>query len=109
MEEQDVVKALAALAQPLRLRVFRVLVVAGPAGLTPGALCEQLDVAATSLSFHLKELTHADLVSQERNGRHLIYRASFERMNALLSYLTAHCCQGEACLAVASPTPCTTC
>jgi len=109
MEEQDVVKGLAALAQPLRLRVFRALVVAGPAGLTPGALCEQLDVAATSLSFHLKELAHADLVSQERDGRHLIYRASFERMNGLLSYLTAHCCQGEACLDAASPATCTTC
>ncbi|MBU2284906.1 MAG: helix-turn-helix domain-containing protein, partial [Gammaproteobacteria bacterium] len=90
---------LAALAQPVRLRVFRALVVAGPAGLTPGVLSEQLEVAPTSLSFHLKELTHAGLVSQERDGRNLIYRASFDRMNALLGYLTENCCEGQACLA----------
>lgn len=97
MEESDVVKSLAALAQPSRLRVFRSLVVAGPQGLTPGALSEALDVAATTLSFHLKELTNAGLVSQERDGRHLIYRAAFGRMNALLGYLTAHCCEGQPC------------
>ena len=98
MEEQDVVKSLAALAQPSRLRVFRTLVVAGPLGLTPGALSEELGVAATTLSFHLKELTHAGLVSQQRDGRNLIYRAAYVQMNAVLAYLTAHCCQGEACL-----------
>lgn len=98
MEENDVVKSLAALAQPVRLRVFRALVVAGPEGLTPGALSERLNVPATSLSFHLKELMHAALVSQERDGRNLIYRASFEHMNGLLGYLTEHCCQGQPCL-----------
>ena len=108
MEENDVVKALAALAQPMRLRVFRALVVAGPAGLTPGALAASLAVPATTLSFHLKELAHAGLVSQQRDGRNLIYRASFERMNGLLAYLAAHCCQGDACLDVATPA-CTTC
>lgn len=97
MEEHEVVKSLSALAQPSRLRVFRSLVVAGPAGLTPGALSEELDVPATTLSFHLKELAHAGLVSQERDGRHLIYRAAFGQMNALLGYLTAHCCEGQAC------------
>ena len=108
MEETDVVKALAALAQPYRLRAFRALVVAGRQGLTPGALAEELDVAAPTLSFHLKELAHAGLVSQEREGRYLIYRAAFDRMNALLTYLTDHCCQGEACAAPADPS-CTTC
>ena len=98
MEEQDVVKSLAALAQPSRLRLFRTLVVAGPMGLTPGALSEELGVAATTLSFHLKELTNARLVSQQRDGRNLIYRAAYEQMNGVLAYLTAHCCQGEACL-----------
>lgn len=97
MEETEVIRALAALAQPLRLRIFRSLVVAGPAGLTPGQLCEQLEVPATSLSFHLKELATAGLASQQRDGRYLIYRASFEQMNGLLAYLTAHCCQGESC------------
>ena len=108
MEETDVVKSLGALAQPVRLRVFRALVVAGPNGLNPGALAEALDVAASTLSFHLKELTHAGLVSQERDGRHLIYRASFDRMNTLLNYLTAYCCQGVACLDVGEAA-CITC
>lgn len=104
MEEQDVVQALAALAQPIRLQVFRALVVAGPQGLTPGTLSESIGAAPNTLSFHLKELLHAQLVTQERDGRFLIYRAAFERMNGLLSYLTAHCCQGQAGCAV--PEPC---
>lgn len=97
MKEDDVIVSLAALAQPVRLRVFRALVVAGPCGLTPTALSEQLEVAATTLSFHLKELTHAGLITQERDGRHLIYRAAFAHMNALMSYLTEHCCAGQPC------------
>ena len=97
MQEIDVVRALAALAQAVRLRVFRALVVAGPAGLTPGDLSAQLEVAANTLSFHLKELSHAGLITQERQGRHLIYRAAFDTMNALLAYLTENCCEGEAC------------
>ena len=105
MEENDVVRSLAALAQPVRLRVFRALVVAGPEGLTPGALTETLEVSATGLSFHLKELVHSGLISQERQGRNLIYRASFDRMNVLLAYLTENCCQGEAC-AVESAAAC---
>jgi ArsR family transcriptional regulator len=76
-------------------------VVAGPEGLTPGALTEALGVPATGLSFHLKELMHSGLVSQERQGRNLIYRAAFDRMNALLGYLTENCCQGEPCVATA--------
>jgi ArsR family transcriptional regulator, arsenate/arsenite/antimonite-responsive transcriptional repressor len=72
-------------------------VVAGPAGLTPGTLADGLGVAPSSLSFHLKELTHSGLVTQERQGRFLVYRAAFERMDGLLSYLTENCCQGSAC------------
>jgi len=72
-------------------------VVAGPEGLTPGAIAEQLGVGASALSFHLKELANAGLVASEPRGRNLIYRASFERMNGLLAYLTEHCCQGAAC------------
>ena len=89
------VASLAALAQGMRLRIFRALVGAGPQGLTPGALSATLDVPASTLSFHLKELTHAALVTQERDGRHLIYRPAIEQMNELLAYLTAHCCQGS--------------
>lgn len=108
MEEQAAVTALAALAQSMRLRVFRALVGAGPAGLTPGALSATLDVPASTLSFHLKELMHADLVTQERDGRHLIYRPALDRMTALLAYLTAHCCHGVPCDAPSAAT-CTTC
>lgn len=96
-DEASAVKALAALAQAQRLRAFRALVVAGPEGLTPGAIAEQLGVGASALSFHLKELANAGLVSSEPRGRNLIYRARFDQMNALLAYLTQHCCQGQAC------------
>ena len=98
MEEKEVIKALAALAQPNRLQIFRALVVQGPGGLTPAALSEMLSVPGATLSFHLKELLHADLLSQERSGRNLIYRAQFDRMNAVLGFLTQNCCQGQACL-----------
>lgn len=94
--EDAAVAALAALAQNMRLRIFRALVGAAPQGLTPGALAAMLDVPASTLSFHLKELLHAGLVSQQRDSRHLIYRPALAHMNALLHYLTAHCCQGAA-------------
>ncbi|WP_027794547.1 ArsR/SmtB family transcription factor [Paraburkholderia acidipaludis] len=99
MEEKNIVRALAALAHEVRLRVFRMLVVAGPAGLTPGAIATQLDLPNATLSFHLKELMHAGLVTQERDGRSLIYRAAYGQMNAVLGFLTENCCQGQACLA----------
>ncbi len=103
MEEKDVIRSLAALAQPARLQAFRALVVAGQQGLTPGAMAEALGLPASTLSFHLKELANAGLVTQERESRNLIYRAAFERMNALLAYLTENCCQGVACLPDAKP------
>ena len=102
MKEQDVIKSLAALAQPHRLQVFRALVVAGGDGMTPGQLAEKFDLPAATLSFHLKELMNAGLTSQERNGRNLIYRAEFKRMDGVLGYLTDNCCQGEACLETAA-------
>lgn len=98
MEEQSVVKALAALSQSHRLRIFRALVVVGQAGLTPGRIAEDLGIPAATLSFHLKELVNAGLLTQERSSRNLIYRADFGRMNELLAYLTENCCQGEAYL-----------
>jgi ArsR family transcriptional regulator len=97
LDESAAVKALAALAQAQRLRAFRALVVGGPEGLTPGTMAEQLGVAPSALSFHLKELSHSGLVSSEARGRNLIYRANFGQMNALLAYLTQHCCEGQAC------------
>ena len=99
MEDKEIIRALAALAHELRLRVFRMLVVAGPSGLTPGAMAEQLEVPNATLSFHLKELMHAGLVTQERDGRSLIYRAAYDQMNAVLGFLTENCCQGQLCLA----------
>ena len=97
LTESDAIAALAALAQPSRLRAFRSLVVAGQQGLTAGMLAQQLDVPPSSLSFHLKELAHAGLVDSEAQGRFLLYRARFARMNTLISYLTEHCCEGQDC------------
>jgi DNA-binding transcriptional ArsR family regulator len=106
MDEEVVIKSLAALAQPVRLQVFRALVVTGPAGLTPGAMAEGLGIPQNTLSFHLKELTHAGLVTQERASRNIIYRAAFERMNALLGYLTDNCCRGADCALDATAETC---
>ena len=97
MNEDLAVPALAALAHAQRLRVFRALVVAGAEGLTPSLLADQLDVARSNLSFHLKELANAGLVTVEQQGRNLIYRAAYGQMNALLGYLTEHCCAGADC------------
>jgi len=97
MNEKAAVAALAAMAQEARLRVFRALVGAAPDGLTPSALSALLDIPASTLSFHLKELMHAELVTAERDGRNLFYRPSIQRMNELLAYLTDHCCQGQSC------------
>ena len=104
MEEQSVLKALTALSQAHRLRVFRALVVAGQAGLTPGQIAEAQQIPAATLSFHLKELAHAGLVSIEQQGRNLIYRAQYQHMNGLLGYLTEHCCEGNACEVTPAPT-----
>jgi len=97
MDESAAIASLSALAQAARLRVFRALVGAAPDGMTPGALAALLDVPASTLSFHLKELVHAGLVVVERDGRNLFYRPAIAQMNALLGYLTDHCCQGRAC------------
>lgn len=94
MNESNAVTALAALAHPIRLTIFRGLVVAGENGMTPGALGELLQIAPATLSFHLKELNHSGLATQERDGRSLIYRAAYDQMDALLSFLTLNCCQG---------------
>ena len=97
MLQDQVIKSLAALAHPVRLSVFRALVVAGAEGLTPSALAQQLQVAPTALSFHLKDLMHAGLVCQERVSRNLFYRAAYDEMNALIAYLTENCCSGADC------------
>ena len=97
LAKQDVISALSALAQETRLDVFRALVRAGEAGRPAGAVAEDLDIPAATLSFHLKELKNARLVSAERQGRNVVYRADYPTMTALLAYLTENCCAGEGC------------
>ncbi len=106
MEEKEIVRALAALAHPIRLQAFRALVVAGQVGLTPGVMQDGMRIPPATLSFHLKELMNAGLVTQARDGRYLIYRAAFDRMNAVLGYLTENCCQGSACVVAESAPSC---
>jgi|SRR5690242_18279015 DNA-binding transcriptional ArsR family regulator len=100
MKTGDAIAALGSLAQDTRLSVYRLLVKRGPEGLPAGAIAEALDVPASSLSFHLHQLMHAGLVTQERQSRQLIYAANYERMNALVSYLTENCCGGASCTPV---------
>jgi DNA-binding transcriptional ArsR family regulator len=105
MKQQDVLKALAALAQESRLAVFRLLVKRGPDGYTPGEISELLGIPAPTLSFHLKELSKAGLLSVRKRGRFLHYQARFDRMSELLAYLTENCCSlGSACDTTCAPT-----
>ena len=106
MEEKAIIRAMSALAHTVRLKVFRALVVAGRQGMTPGTMAEALDIPANTLSFHLKELASAGLVTQERASRNIIYRAAFEQMNAVLGYLTQNCCQGADCALTTAPAAC---
>ncbi len=97
MQTTDAVTSLAALAQASRLAVFRLLVQAGPEGLPATKIAEALDIPPSSLSFHLKELAHAALLSQTRAGRSVIYAANFGTMHALVAFLTENCCNGNPC------------
>jgi ArsR family transcriptional regulator, arsenate/arsenite/antimonite-responsive transcriptional repressor len=93
MKAKDVIESLAALAQESRLAIFRMLVKRGPEGYTPTQLGEKLSVAPPTLSFHLKELQRAGLLSVRRDGRFLYYRANFSHMNQLIGFLTENCCE----------------
>ncbi|MEE9280990.1 MAG: metalloregulator ArsR/SmtB family transcription factor [Myxococcota bacterium] len=94
MERQSALSALAALSQETRLDAFRLLVRGGPEGLSAGVIAEELGVPAATLSFHLKELKNAGLVSCDREGRSLIYSPDFKAMQDLVGFLTQNCCQG---------------
>lgn len=105
MDTQATITALAALAQESRLAVFRLLVQHGPDGMPAMQIAEQLGVSPSSMSFHLKELAHAQLVTVRRDGRSMIYSANFEAMNALVGFLTENCCGGNACTPVSACHP----
>lgn len=106
METKEAVIALAALAQETRLSIFRLLVQVGPEGIAVGRIGEELKVAPATLSFHLKELYHAGLISSRQEGRFIYHTANFERMAEVMSFLTQNCCQGmpQECLTVVETT-----
>lgn len=97
METKNALSALAALAQDSRLAVFRLLVRVGPHGMAASKIAEELQIPPSSLSFHLKELTHAALVVPRQDGRFIIYAANFDTMNTLMAFLTDSCCGGNPC------------
>jgi ArsR family transcriptional regulator, arsenate/arsenite/antimonite-responsive transcriptional repressor len=105
MDTKQTLAALGALAQETRLEIFRLLVQRGPDGLAAGAIAEELHVAPATLSFHLQQLMHADLIEQRRESRSLIYSANFTAMRALVAYLTENCCGLGASCGSACETP----
>jgi ArsR family transcriptional regulator len=105
MHTKPVLAALSALAQESRLAVFRLLVQAGPAGMSPGKISERLAIPPSSLSFHLKELSHARLVTPSQEGRYVIYAANFATMNGLIGFLTENCCGGMPCAPLCAAVP----
>lgn len=104
METKTVVAALAALAQETRLSIYRLLVEQGPQGLPAGQIAERLGLANATLSFHLRALSHAGLISGHQEGRFVIYSANYQAMDALVEFLTANCCGGQPELC--RPAPC---
>ncbi|MHB9836891.1 ArsR/SmtB family transcription factor [Paraburkholderia terrae] len=99
MDTINAVRALGALAHESRLAIFRQLVIAGPEGMAAGEIAQQLGISPSSLSFHLKDLTHAELVSSRQEGRFVIYTANFDAMTTLIGFLTENCCAGAPCAA----------
>jgi ArsR family transcriptional regulator, arsenate/arsenite/antimonite-responsive transcriptional repressor len=98
MDSNTTIRALAALAQEHRLAAFRLLVQAGEAGLSAGAISEAVGAPASSMSFHLAQLSHAGLIRQKRQSRSLIYSADYTTMGDLMAYLTENCCSGQGCV-----------
>lgn len=95
MKPAQVVKALAALAQPTRLAIYRLLVSSGPEGLAAGQIAEKLKASPATMSFHFKTLSHAGLVESRQDGRFIYYAANFTVMNGMVDYLTENCCGGD--------------
>jgi DNA-binding transcriptional ArsR family regulator len=105
MDTGQAIGALGALAQETRLSIFRLLVRRGIEGMPAGAIAEALNVPASSLSFHLAQLSHAGLVAQRRQSRQIIYAIDFGAMNGLMAYLTENCCQGAATACAGDESP----
>ncbi|MGZ3158025.1 MAG: ArsR/SmtB family transcription factor [Burkholderiaceae bacterium] len=103
MDKKEVLSALGGLAQESRLAIFRLLIQSGPEGLAASKIGEQLGIPASSLSFHLKELSHADLVISRQESRFVIYTANFKTMNGLIQFLTENCCGGNPCTPICTP------
>ena len=97
METTKAIEALAALARETRLKIFRLLVQAGPQGMPAGSIGEELGLAPATLSFHLAGLARAGIARSRQEGRFVIYSADFQNMNQLVGYLTENCCGGRAC------------
>jgi DNA-binding transcriptional ArsR family regulator len=106
MDSHLVVRALSALAHESRLAIFRALVVAGPPGLPAGEIAQSIGISPSSLSFHLKDLSHADLVNARQDGRYVFYSANFDAMTGLVGFLTENCCAGTARVASHFPECC---
>ena len=102
MDTKSAVRSLAALAQDSRLDVFRLLVQAGPGGLTAGEIADRLGIPASTLSFHVKALAQAGLVTSRQESRFIYYSACFAAMNDLIAFLGENCCSGRACLPAAT-------
>lgn len=98
MDNKQAVSSLAALAQESRLAVFRALIQAGPDGMAATKIAELVGTAPSSLSFHLKEMSHAGLISSRQDGRFVIYSANYTAMNELIAFLTDNCCSGAPCV-----------
>jgi ArsR family transcriptional regulator, arsenate/arsenite/antimonite-responsive transcriptional repressor len=107
MQASQAITALGALAHTARLAIFRLLVQTGPQGLPAGAIADQLTMAPSALSFHLKELTAAGLLTRQPDGRQVVYRAGYAAMNELIAYLADNCCEGQAC-ELGAPSACHT-
>ena len=110
MDQRQALSAFAALSQETRLRILRHLVVAGPEGLAAGAIAERVEVSASNVSFHLKELERADLLSARRDGRSILYRANYAGISDLIRFLLEDCCSGrpEICQTAAAFAACCT-
>lgn len=95
METKIALSAFSALSQESRLNVFRLLVKAGPAGLSAGTIAETLSISPSTLSFHLKELEMSGLTSSERDGRSIIHKADYAGIRDVVEFLMADCCNGD--------------